>query len=441
LLRLQRLSLKLLLTLEIAFAGIYLALTRNLLIIYLTSIGFDIGKISLMLVMATTLPSIAAFLLSKFPRFLTRRVKLKFMIFHACERIFWIPMVFFPDLISISIFYTVVGISSTVLGTFMNMLIYSSFDEAGIRDVTAKRTAAYNVTSILGSLAAIALLAALPAEIKFQLMFMLGSLVGLLSTATLIFIDMKHLEGAEIPAAIERPEQLFSISSFFLAFLISGNLLGIFWAPYLMRVLKAPDYVAAGMGFAGTLSSILASALWAKRSLRSFRFALGTLILTPIAAILIPIPIAHIGIAAFNGVIGTGASFFGNFLFARYLSQFGAIRSSIIMTILSNLSQLLVTPFGLLFGEEYIILFISVIGVIIVSNILAFLTIPEVAVVPEHSARTYSYLIYTSSLMGYSMVVETTREAIILSMRLLALALTLLILYTTFRLAFFLAGI
>ena len=437
----RSLSLKLLLVLEISFAGIYLALTRNLFVIYLTSIGFDVSQISTMLVAATVAPSIVSVALYKHPEFIVKRVKPKFILFHASERIFWIPMIFFKDLVAIGFFYMIISISSTILGCFMNLLIYSSFDENGVRDVTAKRTAAYNVMSIIGSIGAVILLAALATEAKFSIIFTLGSMVGLLSTVMLVFMDMRHLEGAKIPKAVERPEQMFSISSFFLAFLISGNLLGIFWAPYLMRSLNAPDYVAAAMNFAATISSIVGSMVWAKKSLGTFRIALGMSMLTPILAFLIPTPTAHIGISAFNGFVGTGAGFLGNFLFARYLKQFGAARSSIMMTLLSNLAQLLATPFGIFFGQQYMILFISVIVLVMASMVLAFLTIPEVAVVPEHSARTYSYLLYTSSLMGYSIAVETTKETILMSLRLLALIAAFILLYITYKFVFFLAGI
>jgi len=194
------------------------------------------------------------------------------------------------------------------------------------------------------------------------------------------------------------------------------------------------------MNFAATISSIAGSLLWAKRSLRTFRIALGMSVLTPLAAFLIPVPAAHVGISAFNGLMGTGASFLGNFLFARYLREFGAIRSSIMMTILGNLAQLLATPFGIFFGQQYLILFASVMLMIIASTGLAFLTIPEVAVVPEHAARTYSLLIYSNSIAGYSYMVETSKETIMLSFRLLALALVIMLLYILYRLIFFLAG-
>jgi len=433
--------LKLVLTLEIAFAGIYLALTRSLLVIYLTSIGFTVGYISAMVVASSIASLILSIILYKFPKFMVRKVRMKFILAHAGERIFWIPIALTSNIYVITASYTVLSISSTVLGVFMNLLIYSSFDEAGIRDITAKRTAAYNLTNVIGLILSIFLLAILPPEIKFQTIFIMGSLIGLLSTAMITFADMSKMEEVKIPPAIERPEQFFSISSFLLAFLTSSNLLGIFWQPYLMNVLRAPDYVAAGINFAGTFASILGSALWAKRSLRTFRIALASSLITPIAAILIPIPSVHIGVSAFNGVVGTGAAFLGNFLFARYLSRFGILRSSIIMILLSNLSQLLATPFGIIFGQDYMILFISVLLLMISSNFLALLTIPEVAMVPAHAARTYSYLLYTTSLMGYSLIVETTVEAITLTLRLLALALILIILYILYRLVWFLATI
>ncbi|MEM0329399.1 MAG: hypothetical protein QXW02_03355, partial [Nitrososphaerota archaeon] len=67
-------SLRLILVLEMAFAGAYLALTRNLLVIYLTSMGFGVGEISIVTVIATAISSLSSVMLWKFPNFLTRGV-------------------------------------------------------------------------------------------------------------------------------------------------------------------------------------------------------------------------------------------------------------------------------------------------------------------------------------------------------------------------------
>ncbi|MEM3898075.1 MAG: hypothetical protein QXO04_05655 [Nitrososphaerota archaeon] len=433
-------SLKLPLVLEMAFAGTYLALTKNLLVIYLASIGFNVGGISIVTMIAATIASMSSIMLWRFPGFLTRRVKPKLLLFHALERIFWIPMVFARDLLSIAIFYAVISASTSVISAFMNLLIYSSFGEAGVRDVTAKRTIAGNLMTTIGSAAAMTMLAILPRDLKFAIIFITGSLVGLLSTLALSFADMRHLEGFEVARRLEKPEQMFTVSSFLLAMLTSSNLLGIVWTPYLMGVLGAPDYLAAALNFVSTIFGILGSLFWARRSLGSFRLALGGVTLVPIAAFITPMPVAHLGISAFGTFMFTGASFLGNFLFARYLREFGAVRSSIIFSALTNFSQLLATPFGILLSQNYMLLFASVISIRLLSVILAFLAVPEVAAVPEDVARTYSQLIYTNSLMGYALIQETSREIVALTIRLLALAAVLALLYAIYRLVFLLAG-
>jgi hypothetical protein len=424
-----------------AFSGIYLALTRNLLVIYLTSIGFDVSRISFVTLIATAIASLISVILWRFPGFLTRGVKLKLLLFHALERVFWIPMAFVRDMLSIAVLYAVISASTTFITALMNLLTYFSFDETGIRDVTAKRTIAGNLMNITGSAAAITMLATLPGDLKFAIIFVTGSLVGLLATLTLSIADMRNLEGVEVPRRVGRPEQMFTISSFLLAMLTSSNLLGIVWTPYLMGVLDAPDYLAAAMNFVSTIFGIMGSFFWVGRSLRSFRLAIGSLTLVPIAAFIMPIPTAHLGISAFGTFMFTGASFLGNFLFARYLREFGVVRSSIMLSTLTNLSQLLATPFGMLFSQNYLLLFASVISIRLLSMALAFLTVPEVAAVPEEVARTYSQLIYTSSLMGYSYILETSKEVMALTVRFLALAAALALLYILYKLVFFLAGL
>ncbi len=438
---LQRSLFKTLMILEITFAGIYLAFTRGLFIIYLVSIGFKVDYISTIVLASTVAATIVSIFLYKFPGFIVRKVKAKYLIFHAAERILWIPMVLSPNPILITLSYTGVSVASTLVGSFTNLAIYGSLDEMGVRDLMSKRNAVFNVTSILGFAAAMGLMAFLPPEEKFLIIFLTGSSVGLLSTVMVWLVKLGHLEGAEIPSGAEKPEQVFSTSSFLSAILISGNLLGLFWIPYLMDVLKAPDYMAVGINLATTISSIFASILWAKRSLKTFRVALGLTVLTPASALLIPLPIAHLGIAALNGITYTGANFLGSFLLARYNAWYGAVRSSIVLAIISNVSQLLATPFGMILGGNYTLLFISTIAIIILANILAFLTIPEVAFVPEHIARTYSYILYSNSLMGYSIAIQTTRETILLTLRLLALALVFIILYIAYRFVFFLASL
>jgi len=63
---------------------------------------------------------------------------------------------------------------------------------------------------------------------------------------------------------------------------------------------------------------------------------------------------------------------------------------------------------------------------VLISALLAFTTISEVALVPESTARTYSYIVYVNSVMGYTVMVETIRKTIVLTIRLIAFSTALM---------------
>jgi len=64
---------------------------------------------------------------------------------------------------------------------------------------------------------------------------------------------------------------------------------------------------------------------------------------------------------------------------------------------------------------------------------LAILTIPEVAVVPEPLARTYSLVLYRSSLFGYRVAIEISKETIFTIFRIIALTIVFSALYLIYR--------
>jgi len=151
---------------------------------------------------------------------------------------------------------------------FLAFAIYGSLTEDLIRDVTAKRSAANGLSSILGFALGVFLLAFLPPQAKFSYIFPLGSLLGLISTLLVLLLNLSHLEGKPFPRITEQPEKVFSASSFFVILLVSGNLMGMVWAPYVMNYLGGPDFLAASMNLAGTLSSIVASLFGERKPLK-----------------------------------------------------------------------------------------------------------------------------------------------------------------------------
>ena len=409
--------------------------------VYLVSVGLDVGGISYVVLVSTLVATFCMALLYRRPGFLVRRVKLRLLSFHLSERLLWLPMVMFPSQLAITLSYLGVSVAAAFTGGFMNFLIYSLFDERGVRDVTAKRNMAFNVTSVLGLVIAVFVTALLEDEVKYVLLFASGVASGVLSTICLSALELSRLEGQEIPQGVESPEKVMSASLFMLSMLVYGNLLGIIWIPYLTNILGAPDFMAVAMTLATTLAGIGASALWSNRSYRDFRAALAATTAVPVSALIIPAPLIHLAIASVNGIAYTGANFLGNFLLAKYSRWFGAVRSGIILSLIINASQLLAAPLGVVFSGNFTALFTLSALVVVVSTALAFVAIPEVALVPEDTARTYSYMIYSNSVVGYSVTVETVRDTAMLTLKLIGVSAALLVTYVAYRFVAFLISL
>jgi hypothetical protein len=105
----------------------------------------------------------------------------------------------------------------------------------------------------------------------------------------------------------------------------------------------------------------------------------------------------------------------------------------VLLVILGNVAQLLAAPLGIITKESYLVAFFLVFSVKIASTLLAVMTIPEIAVVPEDVARTYSRVLFTNSVMGYRMGLEFSKETILTTFRLLAFSVVALTLYLIYR--------
>lgn len=417
------------LTLEILLAGAYVSLTRGLFIIYLASIGYSVDMISFVTLSSALASTVLGAILYKHPTFITRRVRSKLITFHSLERITWIVMPLTRDLLAISLLYSIQLISSFIINTFISYIIYGSLTEDLIRDVTAKRSAANGISSIAGFIAGTALLAFLPPENKFGYILTMGALIGLISTLIISMLDLSHLEGKTFLEAIEEPERIFSTSLFSIIFLSGSNLLGIGWAPYVIRHLGGADYIASLMSLAGTMSNTLASLFWRKRTFKILQVGLIANSLGPIFILATPWPIVHPAISVYTSFTFTGANFITAFLFARYKMWFGAIRSSILLVMFNNCAQTMASIIGLLIKENFTTIFLVALAAKLAAALFSSFIIPETALIPEDLARTYSHILYHSSLMGYQMGVELSKETIVMALRFLAILLVVMILY------------
>jgi hypothetical protein len=424
---------KWILILEALLAGAYIALTRGLFIIYLSSLEYQLEEISLLIFVSATASLLVSVLLYKHISFVLKKVKSKLIFFHGFERIIWLFMPLATTGLLVTGLFTIFAILSSLIGVFLVFAIYGSLQEMDIRDVTAKRAATSGVSSIIGFVVAIFLLALLPEETKFAFIFSLGAIIGLLSTALLFFIDLKSLDTTKLPQATDQPEKIFSTSSFFIVLMASGNLVGIVWIPFVMTQLAGPDWLAATMSLAATFSSIVASLFWKRSSFKTLRIILAVNILGPLLILATPWPEPHIAINAFTAFTFTGANFIGVFLFAKYTKWFGAAKSSILLVILGNLAQMVAAPLGILSMGNYTLALMLIFGIKVAATIMAFLTIPEVAVVSEDVANTYSQVVYSNSVLGYKIGIDISKKTIVNILRILALSTVLAVLYIIYR--------
>ena len=434
------LGVKLVFTLEAAVAGVYVSLTKGLFTIFLVSVGMDASGVSLVMLLSSLLAIVVGFLLYVRPGFMVRRVKLKLLIFHASERFVWIFLPLFRGRLIISILFSVYMVLSLLISMFISLAIYGSSDEATIRDIVAMRSVAGGASSTIGFALGAFLLAFLPKSGKFFYIFTLGSAIGLISTIIIGFAELKHLERVEIPEAIEAPEKIYTASLFIISLLFSFNTLGIFWIPYLMHELKGSDFLAALINLMGTISSMVASMVWKGKGLRAFRLALLLNALTPLMIWLVPLPHVHPTISIYASFAYTGANFLGALLFASYNRWFGAVKSSVLLILLANLSQLLSGLMGLSVQGQYSTAFLTAFMVGLLSTLIAITTIPEVAVVPEETANQYSRIIYMNTLLGYRLAIEASRKTVLLTLRIMALFAVLILLYIVYRVLWLLAG-
>jgi len=426
--------LKFLLVIEALFYGVSSALTTGLLFVYIVSIGAGIEGISVVVGVSGLIKLFTHILLYKYPNFLITKIRANFVLNHGLDRFFFIFIPLTQNYFVIALIYSVAAATPTT--AFMNLAILGSFSGKEIKDVTAKRAATIGVSSIIGYGIAIILLAFLPPETKFFYIYILGVLIGLMATSTISLMNLSHLEKLEIPQNIEHPEKLFSTSAYMVAILAGGNLLSMVWIPYVMNHLKGPDYLAVTMNLVITLTSIFASLICKGWSFKTLRYNVGLDSATPLLALATPIALIHPMLSAISSFTFTGSNFIASFLFGGYKKWLGAIRPSILMAVILCIANILVAPIGIFIKEEYFLLFMFAFGIKLVAFILASTTMPEVAILPEDIARTYSFTLYNKSIMGYNISVEISRDTIMLTLRLVGFSLVMLFIYFIYRILF-----
>ncbi|RLE73495.1 MAG: hypothetical protein DRJ37_00155 [Thermoprotei archaeon] len=424
---------------EALLANIYLPLTNGIFLVYVASLGYDIKSMS-HIIAASSLPAVLIGLISyKRPNlFKKENIKKRFITVHAGERLLWLLAPFLRNLEHLLLLYTLKNFFSSLISLQLNQLIYGSFGEEDVRDVTAKRSSAASASSILGYFLATTFLSM--GDKGFTYSFIYGSLIGLASTALMAFPELK-IKGRTEPTRIREVEKIYTVSLYQIFYIASANLLSVLWVYVLVSKLGLPAYWAATVSLVGTATSIISSLLWGRLSFKYYKISLALDSITPILVFIIGNPFIHLGLSSYNSLFSTGSGFLGGFLYARYLGNLGPSRAAFLLISLSGLGQLLAALLGSFVKEDYVLLALSVILFKFSALVVAYLAIPEVAIVPGHMARGYASTLFQVSVSGYRLTLEISWEAVLMTLRIIVLTFSLLILYVIYRLAVILVGV
>ncbi len=158
-------KLKLFLVLEALFYGLSSSLTTGLLFVYIVSIGSGVKGISVVVGISAIVKLVIHLILYKYPRFLVTKVRVNFILNHAIDRVLFVFIPLTQNYFIIALIYAAAAATPTT--AFMNLVIFGSLSRDEIKDITAKRTAALGVSSIIGYATSIFLLAFMPSETKF----------------------------------------------------------------------------------------------------------------------------------------------------------------------------------------------------------------------------------------------------------------------------------
>ena len=414
-----------------------MSLTSGVFLAYLAHLGYSADTMAGVAMLSSPLTLLLGLAAYRRPEKALSRPRALLLAAHAGERLVWFVVPFIRRFELLAALYFVKDVLSALVSLVLGALIFGLFDERGVREVTAKRGSAASLSSIVGYLLATALLSR--GEEGFALSFIYGGLVGLASTALMAVPRLGELR-VEV-GELKGVERVYTASLYQALYSASTSLLSVLWVSAIVGGLGLSEYWVTAVSLVGTAVSVFASLAWGRAEFRYYRLSLAFESLTPILVLAANSPLLHLGLAAYYSFFSTGAGFLGSFLYARYIEGLGAVRASSLLILLGSAGEALGLVLGILFGKDPLALAATIAALKAASLAVAFLAIPEVAVVPEYAARSYASTLYSISLLGFNLTLEVSKEAVLTTLRALALTVSLMFLYLIYRISLLLAGL
>jgi len=431
---------KVLMVLEAFFGGFYVAVTRNLFVPMLVYSGYSLQLLSYVTLAAALASIIVSYVLYNSPKIVEERTKFKLLAFHATERFVWLSLPFMLSSPNFMVLVYALAQSLTIpVGVLITIAIFSQYHESEFVDLTVKRTAASSAASILGMVFSTYITAGLPAPESYFIAYVSSALVGLISTTVLVPYNMssefKVDSGSTVPEEVEfKKTNTYILFTFMM---VGGNILGLSWSPFL-KSLNAPVYIAVGLSLAGSLGGTVGPYLW--KGYRQYLIAIVLNIMVTTSVMFVPWPQAHLILSFLASMTFLGVNLLATSIYARYVRVLGVVKASMFLTSANAVGLFIASFITSFIAPEPLtaIIFSTIFRVL--ALLVALLAIPETAIVPPPTAYEFGRVIYSSSVLGYTFTVETSKNMIKFTLEVLALAFLVTFLYFIYRIAGFIVG-
>ncbi|MET1160301.1 MAG: hypothetical protein ABWW65_05015 [Thermoprotei archaeon] len=422
-----------------AFLGsFYVAITRTLTPIMLVRVGYSVKDLLLLNGFAGL--SSLLFIVFLYRYFERKRViGWRLVVSHFLERVAWlmIPfMIFSREFTTLS--YILAFLTATSTPLLLNASLLELFTGEQYRRVLAYRSAMGASAGITAQLLLASILSVSPSLETYTSLYLLAFGIGSLATITVVLGGIpKTITSGYEKRELEVEVKATNTFILLLTLLIASNLLGIVWVPWLLRELRAPDYLVVVVSFAQAISSIPASMIWRKAGTRSYRVAIIGLSIIPFTIYFTRVAYLHPFIAFFYGFLLTGSNFYASIAYSLIVRSIGVIRASALLVSANSLALAFTGLSGYLIGGIYIYLFIISCIAGLLALTIGILAIPEIAIIPPEHSRIYARLLYNTSINGYSFIVFALTETIVITLKIIGLIMGLSLLVFLYRVVYY----
>ncbi len=433
-------ALGLILIIEALFAGGYVSITRSYFFLMLAERGFTFQQLAYAGMAAAILMIIAGKLAYSHSDLLQKNFRTKLLALHLSERLLWgavAAATAVGNIALILLLYAAAQAVSAMVSVMMNTVIFSSFDEAGVRKVTGYRNAMALVSTLTAQGLAFTVLYLIKGFVKYLYLYGIAVFLGLIAWSALTLAPIKDPSRPVKEMSFEERVEATDLFIYLCFLLGSANLLGMVWSPYIVKVLGAPSYLAALINIAGTLAAIAGSIVWSRARYSLFFVGMAVNASCPLLILLLN-PFLHPLVAAASSFSYTAANFVGAFLYASISKAEGPARSAARLVTANAVGFLIAsTVLGVLgLGPREAIIAVAMLK--LGALLTAALTLKEVSPLPDAAVRAYSRIIYYTSAMSYKASVDITTKYLYTAFKLALLVIALVLIFVVYRVAFLL---